>query len=159
VIEILMLQALAFQTRGDTIRALGKLEQAFNLAEPEGFIRIFVDEGPPMAGLLYEALARGIAPDYVRKLLGAFPAVAPEQSGTTQVQSSEFDLIDPLSEREIEVLQFIAKGLTNQEIASRLYLSLNTVKVHTRNINRKLGVHNRTQAAARAKALGILPPI
>jgi LuxR family maltose regulon positive regulatory protein len=73
------------------------------------------------------------------------------------MQAPESELVEPLSEREIKVLQFIAEGLTNQEIVSRLYLSLNTVKVHTRNIYGKLGVNNRTQAVARARALGILP--
>ena len=159
VIEILMLQALAFQAGGSTDQAILMLEQALTLAEPGGFVRIFVDEGPPMAHLLYEALNRRIAPDYVRRLLAVFPIDEPEQTRATKVQSSEVDLIEPLSEREIEVLQLIGKGQTNQEIASRLYLSLNTVKVHTRNIHRKLGVHNRTQAVARARALGILPPI
>ncbi len=73
------------------------------------------------------------------------------------MQAPESELVEPLSEREIKVLQFIAEGLTNQEIVSRLYLSLNTIKVHTRNIYGKLGVNNRTQAVARARALGILP--
>jgi len=159
LIEILLLQAMTFHARSDTTRALGKLEHAFKLAEPEGFVRIFVDEGPPMAHLLYEALSRGIAPDYVRRLLAAFPATEPEQTAPSKTPAPKSDLIEPLSERELEVLQLIAEGLTNPEIASRLYLSLNTVKVHTRNINGKLGVHNRTQAVARARVLGILPPI
>ena len=157
VIEILILQALAFQVKGDTDQAMARLERALNLAEPEGFIRTFVDEGPPMAHLLYEALSRGIAPDYVRQLLGAFPSDEPEQADLSKTHTSEFELIEPLSEREIEILQLIAEGLTNQEIATRLYLSLNTVKVHTRNIYGKLGVNNRTQAVSRARTLGILP--
>jgi LuxR family maltose regulon positive regulatory protein len=159
LIEILLLQAMTFHARGDTNRALGKLEHAFKLAEPEGFVRIFVDEGPPMARLLYEALTRGIAPDYARRLLAAFPIVEPEQVDPPRAQAPQSELIEPLSEREIEVLQLMAEGLTNQEIASRLYLALNTVKVHTRNINGKLGVHSRTQAVARARVLGILPLI
>jgi LuxR family maltose regulon positive regulatory protein len=159
LIEILLLQAMTFHARGDTTRALGKLEHAFKLAEPEGFVRIFVDEGPPMARLLYEALTRGIAPDYARRLLAAFPIKEPEQTDPPRAQAPQSELIEPLSEREIEVLELIAEGLTNQEIANRLYLALNTVKVHTRNINGKLGVHNRTQAVARARALGILSSI
>ncbi len=110
-----------------------------------------------MARLLYEALSRGITPDYVRRLLATFPDAEPEQANLSKTQTSEFELIEPLSEREIEVLQLIAEGLTNQLIATRLYLSLNTVKAHTRNIYGKLGVNNRTQAGARARALGILP--
>ncbi|NIQ75433.1 MAG: hypothetical protein GWN67_12460 [Phycisphaerae bacterium] len=135
------------------------LEQALTLAEPGGFTRIFVDEGPPMARLLYEAVARGIAPDYARRLLTAFPVTEPQQTDPLKTQAPESDLIEPLSERELEVLQLIAEGLTNPEIAARLFLTLNTVKVHTRNIYGKLDAHNRTQAVARARALGILPSI
>jgi LuxR family maltose regulon positive regulatory protein len=155
-IELLNLQALALQARGDTVRAMAALERALALAEPGGFIRIFVDEGPPMAHLLYEAVSRGIAPDYAGRLLAAFPVTGPEGSGPPEPQASHSALVEPLSERELQVLQLIAKGLTNPEIASRLFLALNTVKAHTRNIYGKLGVHSRTQAAARARALGIL---
>ncbi|UCC52862.1 MAG: hypothetical protein JSV68_02630, partial [Anaerolineaceae bacterium] len=137
--------------------ALNKLEQALILAEPGGFIRVFVDEGPLMAGLLYEALSRGIAPEYVRRLLAAFPDEGYEQAKPPQSHAPESDLIEPLSERELEVLQLIAQGLTNREIGERLFLSLNTVKAHTRNIYGKLDIHNRTQAVSRARALGILP--
>jgi len=109
-----------------------------------------------MARLLHEALSRGISPDYVRQLLGAFPLVEPEQAASTKSKVDQSELIEPLSEREIEVLQLIAEGLTNQEISSRLYITLNTVKTHTRQINAKLGVHTRTQAVARGRALGLL---
>ena len=112
-----------------------------------------------MARLLYEALSHGIAPDYVRRLLAAFPTTEPEQAGPLQTQVPQPDLIEPLSDRELEVLQLISEGLTNREIASRLFLSLNTVKAHSRNIYGKLEVHNRTEAAARARALGLLPSI
>ncbi len=159
VIEMLILQVLVFQAGGDIDRAMITLEQALTLAEPGGFTRIFVDEGPPMARLLYEAVARGIAPDYARRLLTAFPVTEPQQTDPLKTQAPESDLIEPLSERELEVLQLIAEGLTNPEIAARLFLTLNTVKVHTRNIYGKLDAHNRTQAVARARALGILPSI
>ena len=129
------------------------------LAEPGGFLRTFVREGPPMARLLYEAVKRGIAPDYARRLLAAFPVALAEQAAPPETRISNAALVEPLSERELEVLQLIAEGLTNREIASRLYLALNTVKAHTRNIYGKLGVHNRTQAVARARALGILPAV
>jgi LuxR family maltose regulon positive regulatory protein len=109
-----------------------------------------------MARLLYEAATRGVAPDYARLLLAAFPAAEPEQTDSLKTQTPKSELIEPLSEREIEVLQLIAEGLTNQEIANRLYLSLNTVKAHTRNIYGKLDVHHRTGAVARARSLGIL---
>ena len=127
------------------------------VAEPEGFVRVFVDEGPPMAGLLYEALNRGIAPDYVRRLLAAFPVDEPMRVDLKRTEADQSELVEPLSERELEVLQLIAEGLTNQEIATRLFLSLNTVKTHTRNIYGKLNVHRRTQAIARSKELGLLP--
>jgi LuxR family maltose regulon positive regulatory protein len=159
VIEILILQALAYQSGGNISQAMIPLERALNLAEPLGYIRIFVDEGQPMARLLYEALSRGIAPDYVHQLLRAFPMAEPEQSAPPISQAPDSVLVEPLSEREIEVLQLIAEGLTNPEIAARLYLSLNTVKVHTRNIYGKLGAHNRMEAVAKAKTLKILPPI
>ena len=110
-----------------------------------------------MARLLYKALSRGIPSDYVRRLLGAFPVTEPKQTDAAKTQTPESDLIEPLSERELEVLQLIAEGLTNPEIASRLFLALNTVKTHSSNIYSKLGVHSRTQAVARARALGLLP--
>jgi LuxR family maltose regulon positive regulatory protein len=156
VIEILALQALAQEAQGNIPLALAPLERALALAEPEGYVRVFVSEGQPMARLLYEGLSRGIAPDYVRQLSAAFPDIEPDQIGPPKTQVPESELVEPLSEREIEVLQLIAEGLTNQEVATRLYLSLHTVKVHARNIYGKLGVKNRTQAVARGKALGIL---
>ena len=158
MIEILMLQALAFQEQGDANQAFDALERSFALAEPKGFIRIFVDEGPPMARLLYEALSNGNASDYVQRLLSAFPDEDNARSTSPQPASSTTDLIEPLSERELEILQLLAEGLSNQEIGSQLYLSLNTVKAHTRNIYGKLGVNSRTQASARARTLGILSP-
>jgi len=157
VIEILLLQAITYRTIEDGDQAMNVLEKALKLAEPEGFIRIFVDEGAPTARLLYEALSRKISTDYVQRLLSAFPEEEKSRSTSPQPASSELDLIDPLSERELEILQLIAGGLSNQEIGSQLYLSLNTVKAHTRNIYGKLGVNSRTQAAAKARALGILP--
>ncbi|MCG2770165.1 MAG: LuxR C-terminal-related transcriptional regulator, partial [Anaerolineae bacterium] len=156
VIEILVLQALAHKAQGNIPPALVSLERALTLAEPEGYVRIFVDEGPPMARLLYETLSRRVAPDYVQRLLAAFPVSEPEQAHTLSPKTHESEWVEPLSSRELEVLQLIAEGLTNQEIASKLYLSLNTVKVHTRNIYGKLGAHHRAGAVARARALGIL---
>jgi LuxR family maltose regulon positive regulatory protein len=126
------------------------LREGLTLAEPGGFIRLFVDEGPSMKHLLQEMVSRGMAVDYARRLLAAFAPVEVKLAA----QSA---LIEPLSERELEVLHYLAAGLTNQEIADRLYLSLNTVKVHTRNIYGKLGVNHRTQAVAKAQELGVLP--
>ena len=157
VIEILILQALALEAQDNIRQSLAPLERALDLAKPEGYFRIFVDEGSPMARLLYEALSRDIAPEYVRRLLAAFPMEAPEQTDSSQRQVPDIGLVEPLSERELEVLQLITEGLTNKEIAAMLYLSSNTVKAHTHNIYGKLSVKNRTQAVGRAKALGILP--
>jgi LuxR family maltose regulon positive regulatory protein len=156
MIEILILQALVLQAGGEMDTAVTTLEQALTLAEPCGFIRTFVDEGPSMARLLYQALSKGIAPDYVRQLLAAFPASEPEPTTPPQSDNSEFAWIEPLSDREIEVIQLIAAGLSNKEISSRLYLSPNTIKTHTRNIYSKLGVNSRIQAVARARDLEIL---
>jgi len=136
---------------------LGRHSEALALAAPGGFIRLFVDEGVPMARLLYEALAHGIEPAYIRRLLAAFPVSEPAQTTASPVSSPESEWVEPLSAREREVLQLIAEGLTNQDVAARLYLSLHTVKVHARNIYAKLGVTSRTQAVAKGKALGILP--
>ncbi len=157
-LKVMVLQAVALHAHGEKEQAAQLLGDALALAEPGGFIRTFVDEGPPMAHLLYEALSRGIAPDYIRRLLTAFPIDEPEQPDSSKMQASKSGLVESLSERELEVLQLIAEGLTNQEIASRLFLSQNTVKVHTRNIYGKLGAHHRADAVARARALGILPP-
>ena len=159
VIEILLLQALAHQAQDDMPHALAALERALKLAEPEGYVRIFVDEGLPLAHLLSAAAAQGMMPAYIGKLLAAFVPVdlaahsRPDQADLHAAQP----LIEPLSARELEVLQLIAEGLGNQEIANRLYLSQHTVKVHARNIYGKLGANSRTHAIAIAKALGILP--
>jgi LuxR family maltose regulon positive regulatory protein len=156
VIEILALQALAFQAKRDILDAMAALARALALAEREGFVRVFVDEGPPMAHLLREAATRGVGPDYARRLLAAFPAAGAKEAGPSERQVLNSRFVEPLSDRELDVLELLAEGLTNREIASRLFLSLNTVKVHTRNIYGKLDAHSRTQAAARARALGIL---
>jgi LuxR family maltose regulon positive regulatory protein len=110
-----------------------------------------------MARLLYEALKREIAPEYVQRLLAAFPVIEQEEDASTKPQLDQSGLVEPLSERELEVLRLIAKGLTNQDVANRLFLSGHTVKAHTRNIYSKLSVHNRAQAIARSQQLGLLP--
>jgi LuxR family maltose regulon positive regulatory protein len=164
VIEILNLRALAFQAGGEPIRAMAALERALTLAEPEGFFRTFVDEGPPMARLLEQVHRKDVAVDYITQIAAAFKTTDRASSASSIVQPTRRGrpssaLVEPLSDRELEVLHLLAEGLTNPEIASRLFLSLNTVKVHTRNIYGKLDVHNRTQAVAMARALGALPSI
>ena len=156
-IEILILQALAAQAARQMDSALTNLEKALERAIPGGFRRIFIDEGPAMSRLLYEALAQGTAPGPASSLLAAFSGAEKARTAAEQHQVSQSDIMEPLSEREIEVLLLIAEGLSNPEIAARLYLSVNTVKVHTRNIYSKLDVNNRTQAVNRGKDLGILP--
>ncbi len=142
-----VLLALVHSQQGDYETALPQLAAALRMAAAGGFVRLFVDEGKPMQTLLERARSQRIEPHAVDRLLAAFPP-----TGARAVS----DMLDALSEREIEVLELIAEGLTNQEIADQLYLSLHTVKVHARNIYSKLAVKNRTQAVAQAKALGIL---
>ncbi|MFQ5857463.1 MAG: LuxR C-terminal-related transcriptional regulator [Anaerolineae bacterium] len=146
VIGALALQAIALQAQGERDQALIALEQALTLAEPEGYVRIFVDEGAPMAALLRIAASRGIALDYVSELLAAFGEAAPPST----------PLIEPLSERELEVLRLLAAGLSNREIGAELFLAVGTVKKHTSNIYGKMNVHKRTQAVARARELGLV---
>jgi LuxR family maltose regulon positive regulatory protein len=158
-IEMEVILSLALHALGETDQAIVALSDGLALAETRGHIRLFVNEGPAMARLLHVAHNRGIAREQVQRLLTAFPVAAPAQASLARSQVDQSDLIEPLSERELEVLELIARGLTNREIASRLYLSLHTVKAHTRNIYSKLDVHNRTQAVARARVSGILPPL
>ena len=155
MIEILILQAIINEAQGNIASALQFLERALTLAETEGYLRIFVNEGQPMARLLYEALARKITPNYVQRVLTAFPLNELEPQKSLKTQSQVAGLLEPLSKREIEVLHLIADGRTNQEIATTLFLSVNTVKVHTRNIYGKLSAHHRADAVAKARALGI----
>ena len=154
----LVLLAVAFDAHGERAKAAQLLDEALTLAEPGGFIRIFVDEGAPMARLLYEALSHGVHPSYVRQLLAAYPVDGTDEDAPPTTPAAGTRLAEPLSARELEVLPLIAEGLSNQEIAARLYLSLHTVKAHARNIYAKLGVSSRTQAVAKGRALGILPP-
>jgi LuxR family maltose regulon positive regulatory protein len=148
-IEALALYALARWGGGDRAGALTALERALRLAEPEGYVRLFADLGLPMARLLQEAHARGVMPDYTATLLAA-------RGGNGEVGSARSALPEPLSARELEVLRLIAAGLTNREIAETLSISPETVKRHTAGIYGKLGAGNRTEAAARARALAIL---
>jgi LuxR family maltose regulon positive regulatory protein len=148
-IEISVVQALAHQAQGDIAAALVLLERALTLAEPEGYVRTFVDEGPPMAALLRETAKLGVAPDYVHRLRAAFRK-AEGKTPTTQ------PLIEPLSERELEVLRLLSTELSGPEIAHELVVSLTTIRTHTQNIYGKLGVHNRRAAVLRAEELNLL---
>jgi len=149
LILIHCLRALALQACGDAATALDFLTQALTLAEPEGYVRLFVDEGAAMIALLRQARQRGLFPNYIDKLLAAFPA--------TESTPGAADLLpEPLSEREREVLQLVATGASNRDIAGQLFIALSTVKKHMGNILVKLDTPNRVQAIARARELGLL---
>jgi LuxR family maltose regulon positive regulatory protein len=154
-LKAMILQAVALHAHGETNKAVPVLGKALALAEPEGFIRIFVDEGIPMAQLLSETSAHGIMPDYVAKLLAVFESEDQKREDKSSVPSVQ-PLIEPLSQRELEVLHLIAQGLSNNEIGKRLFLALDTVKGHNRRIYDKLQVQRRTEAVARARELGLL---
>jgi LuxR family maltose regulon positive regulatory protein len=164
-LKVTVLQAVALHAHGEKDKAVQVLADALALAEPGGFIRLFGDEGRPMVELLTRMNASGDGgtrrvKEYVRKLLTAFR----EQEdlypfGFAQDKPSSLILqpsLDPLSPREREILQLIARGLSNQEIGERLFLALSTVKGHNRNIFDKLQVKSRTEAVARARELGLV---
>jgi LuxR family maltose regulon positive regulatory protein len=147
LIGSLALQAVCLRSLGRMDDALRILARALLFAEPEGFTRVFIQEGPPMAALLRTAEARGHSPEYAKRLLEAIgKAHAPQEA-----------ILDPLSERELEVLRQMAQGLTNTEIARKMVIAQSTVKTHINRIFGKLGVSTRTQAVARARQLQILP--
>ncbi len=149
VIEILILLALAHQLQGDTPAALTALEHALTLAEPEGYVRMFVDEGRPIFLLLEKAAKHAIAPNYIHQLLQVF-GKAEDRARVDQ------GLIEPLSERELEVLRLLGTDLDGPDIARQLVVSLNTLRTHTKNIYTKLAVNNRREAVRRAEELGLL---
>jgi LuxR family transcriptional regulator, maltose regulon positive regulatory protein len=162
VIEIKVLQALAHSMLAEEQVAFTLLSQALQLAEPEGYIRRFVDEGPQMAvlltGLRNQQREHGPT-SYLDTVLAAFrqdgttPEHQPERAGQHMTIQP---LLDPLSERELEVLHLLVRGDSNQEIAEGLVITIDTVKRHVSNIFSKLGVHTRVQAVARARTLGLL---
>jgi len=151
VIEISILQSIAQQTCGQVEAALAALEHALVLAEPEGYLRMFVDEGRPMASLLRTATKCDIVPGYTRRLLAALEHT--EKPATLQEGMTE-----PLSERELDVLRLLATDLGGPDIARTLSVSLTTVRTHTRHIYTKLGVNNRRACVRRARELHLLPP-
>ena len=146
MIVLRILQSLAAKSI-DT--AMPFLSEALHLGRSENFIHSFVDAGPDLVPVLQEAARRGIEPEYAGRILSAMGVLlrgmAWEQAG----------LVEPLSEREVEVLRLVTEGLSNREIAGKLYISLGTAKTHIHNLCGKLGVRNRTEAAMRAKDLGL----
>jgi LuxR family transcriptional regulator, maltose regulon positive regulatory protein len=174
-IEILLLQALAFHAQGELSAALQPLRQALILAQPEGFVRMFVDEGQAMRQLLLEAAAREILPGYTGKLLAAFaaerpPTLAPlplppavtipanlkRRAGDTPLSAHSQPLVEPLSQRELEILRLFKTELSGPEIAQELVIALSTVRTHTKSIFSKLDVNNRRAAVQRAAELGLI---
>ena len=166
MIEILVLQAIAYHAQGDLPAALLSLQHALALAEPEGYVRMFLDEGPSMMQLLAavrrlpeasapEIMPRQGLPTYTDKLLAAFEAEKRKSENKPDLAPAQ-PLIEPLSQREREILQLIAQGLSNRQISERLFLALDTVKGHNRKIFDKLQVQSRTEAVARARELSLL---
>lgn len=153
-LKAMALEVMAHNVLGETDTALRILDDALTLAAPGGMIRTFVDEGPPMQQILFEAAVRGMMPGYVTQLLAAFEAETQKHNGGAALCNQP--LVEPLSQRELEVLHLIANGLSNREIGERLFLALDTVKGHNRRIFGKLDVQRRTEAVARAREIGLL---
>jgi LuxR family maltose regulon positive regulatory protein len=149
VVDLLVALALAHQANDDRATALGSLQRAIALAEPEGYVRVFADEGPSIVPLLKLGAKQSSVPDYVRRLI----AVAGSGSRRTPIEQP---LVESLSERELEVLRLLASDLDGPDIARELTVSLPTVRTHTRNVYAKLGVNSRRAAVSRAAELGLL---
>ncbi len=162
VIEVLVTQAMGLQALDSGQAALAALQQALTLAEPEGYVRVFVDQGAAMDQLLRQAAISAIAPDYVRKLLAALQ----QQTGATVAETTEAmpsslrraqsGLIEPLSERELQILRLLTTNLSSSEMAEQLFISPNTVRTHIKNVYQKLDVHSRAEAIDRAHEVGLL---
>ncbi len=148
-LELLLLQARVHKDLGDTPRALAVLSQALTIGQSEGYLRTFLDEGAPIVELLRLAASHGISPKYVAGLLSHF------DRGAAPSRVAPQPLIEPLTERELQVLRLLAEGLSNQAIAGQLIVALGTVKTHTASVYRKLDVISRSQAVARARDLGL----
>jgi LuxR family maltose regulon positive regulatory protein len=149
LLKITTLESIALDTSGASDEAIQSLRTALKMAEPDGFIRNFIDEGQPMAQLLQRMKAQGGRQnEYIGRLLDAF-----DLHPSSLLLSP---LVEPLSQRELEILQLVAQGLSNKEISNRLFLALSTVKGHNRNIYGKLQVQRRTEAVARARELGLI---
>ncbi len=152
---VMAVQSIVLFAQGKKDQAVQVLAEALALAEPGGYIRLFVDEGALMAQLLLEASSRGIRPDYIARVLAAFEGEPKEERQAASIPAPS-SLIEPLSQRELGILKLIAQGLSNREIGERLFLALDTIKGHNRKIFDKLQVQSRTEAIARARELGLL---
>jgi LuxR family maltose regulon positive regulatory protein len=154
-LKLIVLNAVALYLHGKKENAVQLLVNVLTLTEPEDCIRIYVDEGLPMFSLLSEINTQRIKPDYIARILSAFKTEKKYSNDKTILSLSQ-PLIDPLSQRELEVLQLITEGLTNREIGERLFIALDTVKGHNRRIFDKLNVENRAQAIKKARNLKLL---
>jgi LuxR family maltose regulon positive regulatory protein len=142
------------RAKGEADAALEAIEGALKLAEPEGYVRTFIDEGPPMAELLRQAVAKGIAVNYARRLLAALEKETGEKQ--RMVKPYPPTMVEPLSERELEVLRLWTTHLSSTEIAEELFISAHTVRSHVKSVYGKLGVHSRRDAIQRAQELQLL---
>ena len=162
LIETLLLSSIAFQKMGRHTDAAKRFNRCLTLASPGGYVRMFLDEGTVIHSLLTAATRSGDNIEYAKKLLAAFISGPGMHDGSKTAAHTPITfhagLPEPLTGREVELLSLIADGLSNQEIARHLFISLPTVKWHTSNIYGKLGVRNRTQAVIRARSLGIIAP-
>ena len=145
-VELLLLQAEALSALGEVGKALGVLEKALEIGEQAGYLRTFLDQGQPVRDLLGKTLPT----EYVRSLLAAFEGPIPQRNEKPQL------LIDPLSERELEVLRLLSTNLTTPEMAEELFIGVNTVRSHIKSIYGKLGVHKRSEAVSSAKEMSLL---
>lgn len=163
LIETLLLSSVAFHLYGDHAQAKASFNRCLVLAEPGGYVRLFLDQGPVVRTLLRKAIESGTCVEYASNLLAEFDAEIRISEGDMHVTQSHTALLPsltvPLTDREIELLSLIAVGLSNQEIAQRLFISLPTVKWHASNIYKKLGVRNRNQAVVQARSLDIIPSV
>jgi LuxR family maltose regulon positive regulatory protein len=158
---VLALQALYYAAEGDEPAALNALEQAVTLAQPGGFVRVFVDLGPALIELLERLAKRGCATAYIEQLLAAFaaePAANDHPPSRSERPAPAAATVEPLTDRELAVLALLAQRLSAKEIAQHLTITEKTASSHTAHIFQKLAVNNRRAAVAAARALGLLPP-
>jgi LuxR family maltose regulon positive regulatory protein len=158
MIQILLLQVVARQKQEQFDEAMSALEMAVNLARPGGFIRPFVETGPELTQYLEKLRSQGVAPDYIGQILTAVETKdeEPETVSPAVPHGPASSLIEPLTDRELDVLQLLAQRFSRKEIAAELFISPLTVKTHATNIYQKLGVKNRRQAVSKAISLGLV---
>jgi LuxR family maltose regulon positive regulatory protein len=150
------MKAVAYVAKDQTDSALEELVKGIELGRSGKFLRFFIDEGPQLVRLIYEAAARGIALEYTERILAACPASEPGQENPPILKGEMESSFEALSERELDVLRRIGDRLSNQDIGERLFISTHTVKAYSRNIYAKIDAHSRTEALAKARAFGLM---